>query len=566
MTSKNIIKGFTYQMLVLCTISLFSQKAYCQLNNDKNEVTVIASYEPTISDAFKINFNPNIRDSAYEKPNFTYTIQSKKIPTSFMLEPIKPAKIVGEPISKLYKNLIKAGFGNYLTPYIEIYANSVRSKTYSFGVHAKHLSSSGSIKDYAESKYSNNALEVYGMKYFKKSTLDGEVYFHRDVINYYGFKPIDFPTYNADIKQRYAIIGLNATYYSNYVDSNLLNHKIGFGFYNLSDRYSTHENNLKFNFDLDKNVQFFDFSDKQTIGIKTSIDYYNNGGAIGSSVNSAIFGFKPYISTHFNEYLFYAGVDMSIATSTGVATKLHIYPKLEAALNIIPKVLKVYGGISGGIDKSSFRTLSDENPFINTNTSVGFSNKKFEIYAGINSSLTKTIDFSASISNSTIDGMPLFVNDTNTVFNAPDNQFTAVYDKVNRLKINAIFLFKYDEKLNFVFNANLYRYSTDLEAEAWHKPGFDASLSARYNINNKIIAHADIYTFTKSYAKVYSNNLMIIKEIDGMLDANIGVEYRYSKILSGFLNINNLTAGRYEKWYDYPNQRFNMMLGFTYAF
>lgn len=565
MTSKSFIIGIKYQLLVWVALAMFSSQAYCQINDDKNEVTVIASYEPTISDAFKINFNPGIKDSVYEQPTFNYSIQSKKIPTSFMLEPIKPAKIVGEPITKLYKNLLKAGFGNYLTPYLEFFTNSVRSKSYSYGVHAKHLSSSGSINDYGSSKYSNNLLEANVMKYFRKSMLDAEVFFHRDVVNYYGFKPLDFPSYNEDIKQHYVLIGLNASYYSNYVDSNMLNHKLGFGFYNLSDKYSTHENNLKFSFDLDKNVKLFGFSDNQTLGIKTSVDYYNNGNPAGNG-NSAIFGFKPFISAQYKEYMFYAGLDASIVTSTGVATKLHLYPNLEASVNIIPRILKIYGGITGGIAKSSFKNITDENPFVNTNVPLGFSNKKFEIYGGVSSCLTKTIDFSASISNTTIDGMPLFVNDTNTAINAPDNQFTVVYDKVNRLKLNATFMFKYDEKLNFILTGNLYRYSTDDEAEAWHKPSFDASLSARYNINNKIIAHADIFTFTKSYAKTYTANVMIIKDISGMVDANIGIEYRYSKILSGFLNINNLTAGRYQNWYNYPNQRFNLMAGFTYAF
>jgi len=549
----------------MIVMAVFSLQAYSQVNDDKNEVTVIAAYEPTISDAFKINFNPLIRDSSYQQAKFNYSIQSKKIPTSFQLEPIKPAKIVGEPISKLYKNLLKLGFGNYYTPYLELYANSVRSKSYSFGVHAKHLSSLGSIKEYASSKYSNNVLEATAMKYFKKSTLDAEVFFHRDVVHYYGFKPAEFPLYIDDIKQYYALIGLNASYYSNYLDSNKLNHKLGFGFYNLSDRYSSHENKLKFNFDLDKNLKLFDFSDKQTVGIKTSVEYYNNGNNNVTS-NSAVFGFKPYISTHFNEYMFNVGLDASIVTASGLASKLHLYPNIEAALNIIPKILKVYGGFSGGIEKSSFKSITDENPFVNSNVALGYTNKKFEIYGGIISSLTRTIDFSASISNATIDGMPLFVNDTNTALNAPDNQFIAVYDKINRLKLNACFLFKYDEKLNFIVSGNLYRYSTDIEAEAWHKPAFEGNLSARYNINNKIIAHIDIYTFTKSYAKTFVNNIMIIKEIDPMVDASLGVEYRYSKILSGFLNINNLTAGRYQNWYNYPNQRFNLMAGITYAF
>ena len=39
------------------------------------------------------------------------------------LKTITPAKITGESVSKLYKNYIKAGLGNYTTPYFELFAN-----------------------------------------------------------------------------------------------------------------------------------------------------------------------------------------------------------------------------------------------------------------------------------------------------------------------------------------------------------------------------------------------------------------------------------------------------------
>jgi len=564
MSKKYFNPNVIYTLLLLLSFGVFNNTAFGQVDNNKNEVTVIAAYEPTISDAFKLNFNPTIKDSVFEQPKFSYGIQSTQITNTFQIEPIKPAKIVGEPITKLYKNLLKVGFGTYTTPYLELFANSVRSKTYALGVHVKHLSSSGSITDYANSNFSNNAIEIYGRNYFKKATLDGEVFFHRDVVHYYGFKTADFPNYNDDaIRQRYALIGFNTAYTSNYLDTNMVNHQFSLGFYNLSDYYSSHENNVKLGANLDKNLKIFDFTDKQTLGIKANLDYYNNAGDLLASNNSTVISFKPYISTQFGEYMFSVGFDASIATTTGIATKLHFYPNIEASLAVIPKILKIYGGLTGGLKKNSFKSISDENPFINTTSPLGFSNKQFEIYGGVNTSLTKAIDLNASISNTSTDGMPLFVNDT---MNIAHNMFTVVYDKVNLLKISAAMLFKYDEKMNIALAANLYRYSTDKEAEAWHKPGFDASLTIRYNISNKIVCRAEVYTFTKMYAKTFANGVMKSEEISGMADINLGLEYRYSKILSGFINMNNLGAMRTQNWYNYPNQRFSFMAGVTYAF
>ena len=52
----------------------------------------------------------------------------------------------------------------------------------------------------------------------------------------------------------------------------------------------------------------------------------------------------------------------------------------------------------------------------------------------------------------------------------------------------------------------------------------------------------------------------------GYTDINLGVEYRYTKVLSGFVNISNLTGSRYYRWYNYPNYRFQIMGGVSYSF
>jgi outer membrane receptor protein involved in Fe transport len=49
-------------------------------------------------------------------------------------------------------------------------------------------------------------------------------------------------------------------------------------------------------------------------------------------------------------------------------------------------------------------------------------------------------------------------------------------------------------------------------------------------------------------------------------DANLSVEYRYSKMVSVFLNINNIGAVQYFKWYNYPSYRLQLLAGASLSF
>jgi hypothetical protein len=55
------------------------------------------------------------------------------------------------------------------------------------------------------------------------------------------------------------------------------------------------------------------------------------------------------------------------------------------------------------------------------------------------------------------------------------------------------------------------------------------------------------------------------RELPGFADINLGLEYRYNRILSGFLRLNNISNSRYHKWNNYPVQGISVMAGFTYS-
>ncbi len=188
---------------------LLGTNVYAQEVNDTEEVTVVAPYEPSVSDAFKINVSPKIPDEKLEKPEFEYNIQPKTIQSPVSLEPIKPAKIMGESVTKLYKNYARVGLGNYWTPLIEMYANKLRSKKNALGVYVKHLSSSGNIDGYGFPGSSTTAVSVYGKQFLKKHTFTASADYERRGMHFYGYKTdtLSVKPSKKDIKQSYNLFG-----------------------------------------------------------------------------------------------------------------------------------------------------------------------------------------------------------------------------------------------------------------------------------------------------------------------------------------------------------------------
>jgi outer membrane receptor protein involved in Fe transport len=94
-----------------------------------------------------------------------------------------------------------------------------------------------------------------------------------------------------------------------------------------------------------------------------------------------------------------------------------------------------------------------------------------------------------------------------------------------------------------------------------------------YDLGDKLVFKSDIYYISRQFAKTNEvqegqspQNGFYQKELKGVIDINIGAEYRYSERLSAFLNLNNIANQRYYRWNNYPNQRFNLLAGLTWAF
>jgi hypothetical protein len=144
------------------------------------------------------------------------------------------------------------------------------------------------------------------------------------------------------------------------------------------------------------------------------------------------------------------------------------------------------------------------------------------------------------------------------------NQFKVVYDEGNILNVSGEVTYEATQSLSFRVNANFNNYNLTRELHAWHKPKFDLTFNTRYNLRNKISASLETYYLGKRYARPYERTASPL-ELKQALDVNLLLEYRYTKILSGFIQFRNIAATQYQYWNQYPSQRFSVLVGMTYA-
>ncbi|MFB0926401.1 MAG: hypothetical protein QMB65_14145, partial [Vicingaceae bacterium] len=286
--------------------------------------------------------------------------------------------------------------------------------------------------------------------------------------------------------------------------------------------------------------------------------------------NNLVVGINPHISTSTDKWEFQVGVGLYLNSYPD--TKFHFYPKAEFKYNIVEHIIIPYVGIRGGLISNNLNDFYNENPFINTQLlTTQNSNQQYDIYGGIRGSLSSKITFNTSFSQQKIEGMPLYIKDLSDLI---DNKFVLAYDTVSVSTVTGELTYQKLEKLKVILGGKYFSYKPRNELKAWHKPDLKVTLSGIYDLSDKILVRADLYHFSKQYAKNFntvttSNTTTVTedaKELDGVFDLNLSVEYRYTKKLSAFIQFNNIAASRYKKWDDYPTQRFGVLGGLTYSF
>jgi hypothetical protein len=567
------------------SISLFV--AGCSTLLGQTDFTAVGDKSRVITHSAKMEDLPKSRDTTIQIPPVKYYIEPKFVPVQFETEPIEAAKLkVVEPLEKLYRGYVKGGVGMYAMPFFDGYYNSLRNKNNSWGINYKHHSALTGIKEVGSSKFSENYINGHYKHFFKRYTLTNNLYYHRDFFNYYGFKlndtliPQAYRENPDTIRQGYHNVGFEVVLASNYADTNKLNHIERIRYHYLYGIEQLSEHNILVNSTLNKYLPgeginaLLDFGvDVNTIKQPELKPLDTSGVAlpIGNEgyQTTGIIRFVPHVVRSKGKILFKGGFGVNIDIAE--ENKFYFFPEVELSANLFKNVFVPYAGATGGVKRNSFNIMRQDNPFILTNIQLQNSADRINAYAGFRGGLSAKWTFNTLFRFQQTDLMPLFFNDTIYSY---QNAFGVMYDRVNRSTISGQLGYQTKDKFTFFAKGEYYINKAENQEFAWLMPNFYFSLNGIYDMADKIMVRANVYVMgqRKTFSLLPVEDVIpndagqYVFNLKPFVDANLGIEYRYNKRMSAFLNLNNIATVKYQKWTNYPVQSFNLMGGFTFSF
>jgi hypothetical protein len=167
--------------------------------------------------------------------------------------------------------------------------------------------------------------------------------------------------------------------------------------------------------------------------------------------------------------------------------------------------------------------------------------------------------------------MLFFINDYDSPFYNvtganPGNKFTGIYDNATVTAINLAISYQQSRFLKARLKGTYRSYDVENQEHPWHKPALEIILTGEYLLRENITVGGDIFFISKTYAPIREAGMFFNAENSGFIDLNLNAEYRFNDRVSAFAQINNATATRYYRYYNYPSQRINAMGGFIFSF
>ena len=106
-------------------------------------------------------------------------------------------------------------------------------------------------------------------------------------------------------------------------------------------------------------------------------------------------------------------------------------------------------------------------------------------------------------------------------------------------------------------NSDYFKWDKDI----YYVPNFTIHLSSPINLRDKIKAEPSLSYISE---RQVANNTSL--QLSAQFHANLGVYYMYSKQLSAYVQLNNLTNSKKDLWLGYREIGFNAVFGVGYSF
>lgn len=561
--------------IIISLIILIAVPAYSQEQDLKREVTLYNPFIPSLADFKKKSSLPVISDTTVVKPEFTYTVNTNPYSPEYTIVPVKAASLLPDPLGKLYKSYINLGVGNYLSPLAEVSVTNERSREGAYGLYVKHYSTNGKVKLQNDKRvyagYMDNDVSLFGKKFFIDNFLEGSIDYAGYTRYAYGYDTsiVDYEPDKKDIRMPNNRIGASLSFESLTLDSTDLSYDFD------ADYGYFFNNNILFQHSVGLTATVAKEYRDLYVGSGLQMDFYRPSKEISERLKY-VAGLTPFISKSSTQWNFRLGLQLLLEKDTLSPVKFHLYPDARFSFVVVPAYISFFAGLGGRLEQNTPEKVIRENPFLlrdGTLYRIPNTSHQLILSAGLKGNTGLGGNYILSASYSMISDMLFY---SNLVFPDPlfesqvGNHFFPIQDDAVLLNIHGEMNGTIGDKITYSGNANYYNYNLSNNEYPWSKQPWDGQLGIKYNLRDKILAGIEMTAlgkrrFISHKNDVYLPSTQYVFQSPLHFNMNVSAEYRYTKILSFWLKINNIAVNRNYDWAFYPTQRFMGMIGFTYS-
>jgi hypothetical protein len=562
--------------LLVMTVSLACSVQAQEKNPDlQRELTLEKEYTPDLRDAGKLNRLPEIKEPEAPKMQVDLSNYTLEYPLSPYFQPLGVINYFPQFADSEQRGYLTAGLGTPINFDWDAGYHILQSASDRVSIFGSERITNSHVnylqnKEKGDMKINDLVLGLNVMHRYEKATLSADLKYDRSAFNYYGFPLTGTATPSAEnhINNRLGLrVGVASA-----ADQRLR--------YRLNALYTSYrqgnvgaENRLV----LDGGL-YAPINALIGIGVDVAAKNYAYKGD-----DYRLFTLNPYLTVEGDTWDGRLGVKGNLQ-SGGRRNGLH--PSLDVRFRWRPDdAVLLYLTADGGIQDNSRYNIFCENRYLNPTYRIYDSKSPLDGTFGVVFSPVANLSVDLFTGYKWVKDEHFYYTQS---YASPlleiQTEILPQYADANVFKLGGTAKYQYQDKFDIIFKILYNRWNvTEMidphpfsTKEVWNKPVFTGDLAAGYklpimplriDLNYHLETGRKTLWYDPSHNPLSSQMIGFeILPMKNIHDLNATATYTFTKSFSAFAKVNNLLFQKYDLWYGYPAQGFNLMVGASFKF
>ena len=535
-------------LLILFIISISNSAIVAQDDKlDSESVEIVKKFEAQLAESDKLDISPSLPPVDSSNRVATYQINAQPLLITYPAPDIKPIAMKSDELPPVKSSFFKGGAGIPNMYYGEVSHFGEIAERVNIGAGANYYRADNS-NNKGNQKFINTDVFLQGAyKIEEDAYLQTKVDFSERIDHFFGYDDEVISVPADQVKQRFRTFSMGTSYLSPENDIEKLNYGGSVNLFTHGDLYDSKEKGLAL---TAKAKKFLKREHPVALEIIGDFSNFKDSTDHKQSLNNLTF--RPTASFHAEKFKVLIGGNLVFHDSTFTAL-----PIIEAIANIAGNKLVAFAGWEGNVVKNTYRSLTEYNPYLISNPNI-FNSTYNDYYGGLKGKI-KTVNYVAKAGYKTVNILPLFVQSM-----VDTKRFDIITDEAKIFYIEGAAEVTFFKKLNVAAVVSKSFFDLETQQQPWHIPSFELNVNANYTMmDDKLMLKADFFS-ANPVANISTD--FEIEYLNTLLDLSVGAEYWVNETFGAWIDLNNLTANKYERWKGYRTFGTNFMGGVVVKF